>query len=130
MESTTILLATIWGSFLIIAASIFLALPSFKYSFVDVFKPRRMRLSAAFLSCLIGFISIYYHNIWEPDIQGLITIFGWAALIKGILIVTFPSVLNISESIAKKKWFNYYLIIIICLGCYLLTWSLRTPLHT
>ena len=125
MGHTTILLATLWGSFLIIAATVFLSFPSLKHRYVDVFKSTKMRLSAAFITCLIGLMSIYHHNIWKPDIQGIITLFGWTALIKGILIATFPSVLGISERITTKKWFTVYLIIIICFGCYLLAWSYK-----
>lgn len=43
------------------------------------------------LICLaIGFPLITFHNIWSLNASIIITIFGWIALIKGLMLVMFP----------------------------------------
>jgi len=128
MENTTILLSAFWGIFLISAVTILSVAPTLKYKLITVFKDGKLRYSGAILSLCIGVSSIYYHNIWEPDMQGVVTLFGWLALIKGIIISLFPSVLKVSEKIVSSQWFGFYLLFLFALGLYMLQWSLRTPL--
>jgi len=42
------------------------------------------------LATLIGIVIIHAHNAWTADWTVLITIVGWAALIKGVVIVACP----------------------------------------
>lgn len=53
---------------------------------------------------LFGGVSvIYFHNIWTPDWRSLITFFGWAAAIEGVLMLSFPaSLLKLATSALKK----------------------------
>jgi hypothetical protein len=42
------------------------------------------------LAIIIGFVIIQNHNFWINNWTVLITIIGWIALIKGILLLAFP----------------------------------------
>jgi len=46
------------------------------------------------LAIIIGILIIEYHNIWSNDWTVLITIIGWIALIKGIILLAFPPVFD------------------------------------
>lgn len=43
-------------------------------------------------SLVVGYIIVAFHNIWVSEWPVLITIVGWLALIKGVLIVVAPKV--------------------------------------
>ena len=45
---------------------------------------------AGMIAVIIGIVIIEFHNIWEKDWTVVITIIGWIALIKGILLLAFP----------------------------------------
>ena len=46
-----------------------------------------------FAGIVIGLSVILSHNIWEFSWLGVITLFGWAALAKGVLYLIAPNVL-------------------------------------
>lgn len=43
------------------------------------------------MAIIIGFIIISNHNIWTNNWTVIITIIGWVALIKGIVLLAFPT---------------------------------------
>ncbi len=47
----------------------------------------------AFWAFIIGCTIVYCHNVWVMDWPLLITLFGWAGLIKGIVLIAFPSII-------------------------------------
>lgn len=51
-------------------------------------------LMAGFVGVVGGLAVILSHNVWEASWRVIITLFGWAALIKGITYVAFPEVLR------------------------------------
>jgi len=60
---------------------------------------------------VLGFIIVSHHNIWSSDITTvIITILGWTALIKGILVIIFPdTMISVVRKIAPiskhtKTW--------------------------
>lgn len=60
---------------------------------------------------VLGFLIVSNHNVWSSDIETtVITILGWAALIKGILVIIFPeSMIKIIRKVAPlskntKTW--------------------------
>ncbi len=49
---------------------------------------------AGLLAVIVGMLLVEYHNIWVKDWTVLITIIGWAALLKGILFIAFPKIIS------------------------------------
>jgi hypothetical protein len=56
----------------------------------DMFKNTALTYFMGFTAVIIGFFMVNYHNIWAKNWTVLITIMGWLALTKGILIIAFP----------------------------------------
>ncbi len=56
----------------------------------DMFKNTALTYFMGFTAVIIGSLMVNYHNIWEKNWTVLITIMGWLALIKGVLIIAFP----------------------------------------
>ncbi len=80
--------------------------------------------SNAALTCLMGFTTVIivflmvnYHNTWVKDWTVLITIMGWRALIKGVLMIAFPKFIQrFSERICKGRVLKTFPYVAISLG--------------
>jgi xanthosine utilization system XapX-like protein len=44
------------------------------------------------VALVIGYLLVTFHNIWPSDWPVIITIFGWLALIKGLVLLLLPRV--------------------------------------
>ena len=55
------------------------------------------------IAIIIGVIIINEHNIWISNWTVIITIIGWVALIKGILLLAFPKFTNVFEKLLSNK---------------------------
>lgn len=56
-----------------------------------------LMLMAGFIGIVGGIAIIISHNIWEFSWRGVVTLFGWASLLKGITYVAFPDMLKITS---------------------------------
>jgi len=56
------------------------------------------------LALVIGYLIVAFHNTWIRDLSVIITIIGWMALIKGILILVQPKIIiAIIKAMIKSK---------------------------
>jgi uncharacterized protein YjeT (DUF2065 family) len=52
---------------------------------------------------VVGYLILAFHNTWTKDLSVIITIVGWLALIKGIVILIQPKIMiALSKAMAKK----------------------------
>lgn len=67
---------------------------------------------------VIGYFLVAYHNIWSGGWTIVITIFGWLALIKGLMMVVIPkSSIKLYNSIKiSEKQLGFYGVIVFVLG--------------
>lgn len=56
-------------------------------------EPGTLYLGGA-MALTAGVLITTYHNTWTKDWTVLITLFGWLALAKGVLILTFPNIVK------------------------------------
>ena len=54
------------------------------------------------MAIIIGVLIIENHNYWEKSWIVIITLIGWMAVIKGIILIAFPTIVNIYKPIIKK----------------------------
>ena len=66
----------------------------------------------------VGYFIVAFHNTWTKDLSVIITIIGWIALIKGILILVRPNLMiALTKAIMKNKNFlKIEAIIVIIIG--------------
>jgi hypothetical protein len=70
----------------------------------DMFNNAALTYFMGFTTVIIGFVIVNYHNTWVKDWTVLITIIGWLALIKGVLIIACPKfVQSYSERLFKGR---------------------------
>lgn len=56
----------------------------------DLFKNAALTYLSGFTALVLGFLIVSYHNTWQGDWTVLVTILGWLALLKGVLIIALP----------------------------------------
>ncbi|MFC1676435.1 hypothetical protein ACFL3G_05160 [Planctomycetota bacterium] len=67
---------------------------------------------------VVGYLIVAFHNTWTKDLSVIITVFGWLALIKGVLIFVCPKLMiALTRTImAKKNFLRIEAIIAIIIG--------------
>ena len=70
------------------------------------------------MALTVGYLILAFHNTWTKDLSVIITIFGWLALIKGIVILIQPKIMiALSRAILKNEGIlKIEAIVIIILG--------------
>ena len=68
----------------------------------DYNKSPALIFMSGLFALIAGMIVIRYHNIWVKDWTVLITLFGWAAAIKGTLFIAFPDSLKLFKGMYKN----------------------------
>lgn len=53
------------------------------------------------MALILGMLIIEHHNFWVADWYVLITIIGWMALIKGVLLIAYPKFIG-----SVKGWYQ------------------------
>ncbi len=75
----------------------------------DVFQNAALTYFMGFTAVILGSIMVNYHNVWVKDWTVLVTILGWLALVKGILLITFPRfVQSYSKPILCGEGLHYF----------------------
>ncbi|MFH1375208.1 MAG: hypothetical protein ABIH35_00895 [Patescibacteria group bacterium] len=69
-----------------------------------------------FMALVAGFAIVSYHNIWENNWTVLVTIVGWIALIKGILLLVSPKSFAFFKPLFKADNLAKFIIFPIILG--------------
>lgn len=70
----------------------------------DMCRNATLTYMMGFITVILGFLIVHYHNLWGRDWTVLVTIIGWLALIKGILIIVFPKFMQrLSEPFLTER---------------------------
>jgi len=70
-----------------------------------------------YMGILLGFMLVTAHNVWVKDWPVLITIIGWALLIKGIILLTLPgTMIRLTHPLLKGKHFHTIAVVALILG--------------
>lgn len=87
---TSILLAKFWGFYLLIFFLVLVFNPKRILEILGYLKDQKFLLLTAFVAIVIGILNILFHNLWVSDWRLIITLLGWASLLIGVLLFTFP----------------------------------------
>lgn len=121
---TPLFLAQFWGWMLVFTGGILL----FRS---DAFMKDMARISSedkgfaittGYLSLILGVGSLLTYRAWSADVMVLVTIFGWLALLKGIMRMAFPSATKmVAGYFVKNAAFGKILLVVtVFLGLWLL----------
>ena len=92
--NSSMLLARLIGPYIIvIGVSLMFNQKIFQKIMEDFPKNPSLVFVTGLLTFVAGLATVLFHNIWTADWRVIITIFGWIALIKGVLLVILPGTL-------------------------------------
>ena len=115
------LLARLWGLYLVIISLSFLFNRKILESVITAISDKAFVILAGFFTLSIGIIMVAIHNVWTPDWRIILTLFGWLALIKGVVYINWPELaLKWGNKFQTNRGLvNILLVITLILGIYL-----------
>ena len=110
-------LAELWGISLVVISLAFLVKETYlKQMFLKI-KTEENLFCLGFVSFIIGLAMVLSHNIWVQNWKVIITIFGWASLIKGLSFMFFPEfVKNWAKKMETQQWLPIALVAVVFIG--------------
>lgn len=119
---TTLFLAKAWGLLLVIVAFSFLINPEGIKKVMHYMRNEANIFVTGYLTLVIGILSVLAHNVWLGTADTIVTLMGWTALIKGVIRVTFPSMVSSGIKYFEKNYamLKFFLVLSLLLGVYLL----------
>lgn len=116
----SVFLLKFWGWYCIIFFFILSFNPKRVKQIVDNLQDARFLIILSLFAVLIGLLNVLAHNIWEANIKLLVTLFGWLALIKGIILFTFPKQTISLLKQTNLKFIQAIYVLLFFLGLFLL----------
>jgi hypothetical protein len=117
---TQVLLAKFWGLYMVIAAGIFIIKPGSRTYIMKIVKEPLFGILAGFIALILGLIQVVLYSEWNGDIYTILTIFGYAAILKGILLIGFPEYKNQLIKKIDGPLYPILLVIMLVLGIVIL----------
>ncbi len=111
MEKALILAAIIGPFYLVFGLSILMYVKQWKKIYTEFQKNHFIMMGNMILSLVAGLIIINMHNVWEWNLFVVITVTGWAALLKAVFYFLAPSdwiKQTLKSKIIRKDSFLYF----------------------
>ncbi len=117
----SIYLARAWGVFAMVASlALYLNRERFKDMVGDLKRDNISILIAGVIALAMGVLQVVGFNQWTFDYKGLITLFGWLSLLKGVTILFLPGrAEGVAKSFVKGNTYTTLLAVFFVLGLYL-----------
>jgi phosphotransferase system glucose/maltose/N-acetylglucosamine-specific IIC component len=121
MNETTMLVSQLAGPIIVAMGLGMLLNMKYYKKLYDVFSGSPFTVVvAAMASMLVGLLIVLDHNLWSTPQEIVVSIFGWAALVKGVLYFLAPTVLGkIGKAIVSKGLLTFAGILALALGGYM-----------
>lgn len=128
MENTTVLARIIGPILVIIAAGILFNLKNYR-KLIEEFTTNNAALLflSGLLSLLFGLLIVQFHNVWELHWSLIITILGWAGVVKGAVIMLSPGAVSRTANFYKKHTglLIGWVLVVLALGIFLTVMGYR-----
>jgi hypothetical protein len=70
----------------------------------DLLSNAGLTYCTGFITVVMGFLIVHYHNTWTKTWPVLITMIGWLALLKGVAIIVAPQVVHRVSTAILADW--------------------------
>jgi len=110
-------LAEIWGiSIVAVSLALLIKEKHLKRLFLSLETEDNL-FSWGMISFVIGLATVLAHNIWVGSWQVAVTFLGWAALIKGLLLLFTPEFMKkYAKKIENQSWLPIVLVLMVFAG--------------
>lgn len=117
----SLILARCWGIILVIVCISFLVNKKLYADIIKAAQTEEFMYLYGLIALIIGALSVSVFKIWAFNYRGLLTLFGWTALLKGVSAFAFPKLTMKSINCFKEKSNLLYafFVIFLLLGIYL-----------
>ena len=113
-------LAQFWGVSLAIIGLAFLLNPKHIQKCLGFIENEAVIVLSGIVGTMLGVLLVLTYSVWGWNWQGLVTLLGWAVLIKGLIRLFFPTfILEMLAKYKQKTWLPYLFLGMIIVGCYL-----------
>jgi hypothetical protein len=111
-------LAELWGiSMVIISLALLWKENYFKNLSDSIANDDQKLFCWGIFSAIIGVAMVLGYNVWEWQWQIIITLFGWAALVKGLAMLFLPEqIKTLTGKLAQNQYFSYAPIAVLIVG--------------
>lgn len=94
---------------------------SFKKMYKDFAKNPSLMFITGMVAAVVGYLIVVNHNVWEWNRAVLITVIGWAALLKGLTMLAKPKFFTVMvDYIIKANVWGFMNIFVLFFGLVLL----------
>jgi hypothetical protein len=120
----SLFLAKLFGIYLLITGALWVARGDVISGVViETLHDRPVMFVNGVIALVVGIAMAISHSVWEMNWRGLITLFGYLSLAKGIVRIAFPQVPRMASGLVKRGTARWIWIgLILALGGYL-TWA-------
>ncbi len=110
-------LAQIWGISIVVVCLAVLIRPKYLTKLFTEMRNEAAMFFLGIISFVIGLAMVLAHNIWIKNWQAIITILGWISLLKGLLIIFLPNLIEkLTKKIENSPFLPYLLITMLFVG--------------
>ncbi len=122
MEISIFFAKLLGAYFVIVAIGILFNLKTYQRLMEDFCKNVALIYLGGILALFFGLIVVLLHNVWAVNWAVIITIFGWAGIIKGAWLIILPNTVARFTEVYQKKpvALVIHLFIILALGIFLM----------
>lgn len=103
MELSIFIARTLGVIYLTVGIGLFLFRETYILAFRKIMENPGYALLGGFIAIVGGMAMVSYHNLWVSDWRVLVTIVGWIALIKGILLLLIPPYTNLFKGLLQMQ---------------------------
>ena len=90
--------------YIAVGIGIFINPGFYKKLFEDFIENAAVLYLGGITALVVGYLILAFHNTWTMDLSVIITIVGWLALIKGVVILIQPKIIiTLSKAILQKE---------------------------
>jgi hypothetical protein len=114
-------LAVLMGTTLVILGITVFNKPYFNAVMTDLANSKGLVWITGLITFVMGMVIVALHNVWSADWRVIITLLGWLTVIKGAVILLFPSsMLLLYRRLLSDRLLTYSGIYAVVLGALLL----------
>lgn len=78
----------------------------YKNMFADFVERPAVLYLGGVTALVVGYLLVAFHNTWTADLSVIITVLGWMALVKGVVIFVCPKhMIRLMKGLVEKKNF-------------------------
>lgn len=119
METSIYVAQTLSLLYLSIGAGLLLNRNYYQSAFIELIENKGLMFLSGWMALIAGVALVNYHNVWSNDWRMIITVVGWIALAKGIILFAFPSAINAYKKLLlNTRFLDAITYLVIVLGMF------------